>query len=935
MVMKIRISMLMKTIPFLLLLMIQVSVKAQSNGVIFECIKKEVSATNQELVDVMVKVKNDRNAIINANLDVTMGPNLQLVSKNRQAVSLMPGDSVFLSVKVFVGQKAESGMVHSINIVLIDVEKNILGKAHCSLQIQIKKNVNLFAMLSNILLESNTDSIRIPVRVSNTGNTAQKITIISRYPSAIDGGDFHTSMQFVIPASKDTLLTFIKAVNGRMFPSEGFDVNITGLYANGELLGMAYIRIQNARNNRYYRDQSFNDSYDNNAISLSSQAMFAANQSYVLAGRGLVDLPDGKIGYSLDITSYKNNAYSPTMVRNTYLSYEARNMGLRIGNISKNLDFNLNGRGGSFFISDTAKHNLYEAGYINSNANLLGRGYQSFFRTGEAAWASFTHNGKKWQLSSSALYELNPMLGALSTIVANELNFGLGDFRYSFILNAGRTNEYENRLNSKYSYATGVGVYGSIGKLIINSTNYISSGYYPGTRRGALNFSERVTWTRQTGNVWSSLEYYKYTPKYFNNTLLFDPSYSSFRAEVGLSEKILKSVIFSIAPYFNMESNNSFQFQGMDSKHSFLRSWNLLSTVNITLSSLQFLSINAEGGVYNSSIDEVNRFHFRTSSNYRYGVFNLMTSIQTGVFYMGEAINNYIRKTEANYVINVTPSIRTNFFRNKLRTETGISYSSNRLSGKSWMLMGRTEYDLMQQTSLFIAVNHNRYSFIGGQYNSSVLEVGLTKKMRSARIGSKNSSLEIFVFKDMNQNGVYDKGDSVAVNQLIYVNDDVFLSKGDGAVIYKNLPPGYYRISLPKLKDWYAAEQRINFRKNERIEIPLQKTGTIKGSISYSSNEFSYEIGQQLEGIIITAASENGQIYNTRTNANGHYVFFMPIGKYNISVNQENLPVEVECKNNGQETEILSGGVRLVDLLLNVRQRKIETKRFLSPSLRK
>ena len=935
----------MRLLFVILLFFIQSALRAQSDGsgILFKLSRQEITVSNEELTDFTVKVVNNTANILNATVNARADRNLDLISRNNLAISLKPGESIFVPFKIYVTQKAQSGKAHLISVSLIDSAKKVLAMDTCKLQVVIKKNVNLFSMVSNVLLEDHIDSIRIPVRIANLGNTAQKITVVNRYPSVIEGSDFHKSLQLTVGSGRDTTITFSRPVNGRMFSQEGFDISIVGLYANGEMFSTAYVKVQSARNNRYYQDRSISNSYDDNSISLSSQGLFSPNEAYLLTGKGIVELPNGKIGYNLDVSTYRDATYSPTMVRNTYVGYEAYNLGFRAGNINRNLDLNLSGRGGLFYINDTARNNQYEGGYINSNSNLLGSGFRGLFPTGEAAWGVFKHSEKKWRLQSSVLYELNPMMNARNMILANEFNFKRGkDFRITATLNSGRTMAYnlpengssEGITGAKFSYAAGMEVSGTIDKVIINSMNYISSGYYPGTRRGALNLSERLTWARSSGNnLWGGVEYYRYTPKTFVSAFLFEPFFSNIRAEAGISQKLFNLLTLSVAPYYTREANNTFQSQGGNS--SFLRSFNVLTTLTIPLTEKQYVSINADGGFYDSSIDHNKQFHFRSNSNYRNGAFSLMASFQTGTFYLGEIASSFIKSVSRNYVLNITPSIQKNFFRNKLRTELGINFSTAKVYGKSWQIMGRTEYDVFSNTSLFSTVNHNRYALIGGQYSSSILQVGITKKMRSARVGSKNDPLEVFVFKDTNQNGIYDVGDSVATDHLIYINDAVFMTKQDGTVIYKNLPPGQYRITLPKVKGWYAPDQRINFDKKQRLEIPLQKTGTLKGKISYELTEFSYETGQEKEGVMITALSESGQSYVTRTGSDGSYIFFIPTGKYTVRVNAEYLPPEVENLQGDQQTEVVPGEVKSVNLVLNIKQRKIETKRFSSPSLRK
>jgi hypothetical protein len=920
----------------LVMVLFQLPLYAQLNNSLssIKFADKEISVNNEELANLTVKVKNDSKMVLNAVANVNTDNEIDLISKKNFAISINPGDSLYMPIKIFISKKAQSGMLHLVRFVLKDSLQNIIGSDSCELKISIKKNVIFYAQVSSVLLENNTDSIRIPVRVVNMGNTTQKISLIAGYPSSVDLGDFQKASVLVVKPLKDTTIVFTKAVNRSMFTNQGFDVNITGLYSNGELFNMAYIKIQNARNSRTYRDQNYNDSYENNSLSLSSMGVFSPNESYLMQGRGTLGLPEGKISYNLDATMYKNVGYSPAIIRNTYISYEALNMGLKAGNINKNMDINLNGKGGEFFLNDTAARNQYIGGYINSSSNLLGESYKSVFSPGKAAWGSFIHTARKWQLNSGAIYELNPFLGVRNMLLSNLFRLKQKDFRYLFTLNSGRVSGI-NSERVKFGFAAGVDIVGSIKDFSLNSTNYFSTGYYPGLRQGALSFSERVTYNRPKGNLWASMEYYDYKPQNISSTILFNPTYNSLRLEAGISKKIFGKITLSFAPYFTSDKNNSFQFLDVNAPDASLNSFNIGTTLNVPISSSQYFSLNTESGYYSSSVDASKRFHFRSNSNYRYKYFNLSTAIQKGSFYINEAINDYQKKVSGNYIINITPSVQHVFLHNKLKTNLGISYSNTKFTGKGLQLTGRTEYEIIPKTIIFASVNHNRYTFINDQYNSSVFEIGITKKLRNGKIEGKSKFLEIFVFKDINQNGIYDHGDSTANNHLIYIDDIIFLTKPDGTVRYKNLPTGDYRISLPKTRGWYAPDQMINFNQKERIEIPLQKTGTLKGRVSYSFNEYSYEINERREGLMINAIGENGQKYVTKTNIDGSYIFFMPVGKYVVSIDRENLPAEVENKLEYQQTEIVPGEIKSLDLVLNVKQRKIETKRFVSPSLRK
>jgi len=281
--------------------------------------KKSVNASNEELIDLTLKVVNRRKVPLSGIISINPESSMNLISKNKTAVNILPGDSLFLPVKVFVTKKTTSGKEHVIRFNLSDAENNVLLATETKVLVSVKRNVNMFSLVSSILLNVTSDSIRIPIRISNPGNTAQRITLINRFPPVFQNEAFHSTSEFIIQPSADTLITITKPVTRKMFASEGFDVTFTGLYSNGDVFGMAYVRIQSGRSDRAYRDPLQSDSYNANSISLSSQGMFTDNQSYLLYGQGDLELKSGQLGYSLDYTKWQNS-YSPSMMRNTWVS---------------------------------------------------------------------------------------------------------------------------------------------------------------------------------------------------------------------------------------------------------------------------------------------------------------------------------------------------------------------------------------------------------------------------------------------------------------------------------------------------------------------------------------------------------------------------------------------------------------------------------------
>jgi hypothetical protein len=892
--------------------------------------RTSITATNEELIDLVLKITNQSPLAISGRVLVNVPANFEIVSKAETTVEIQPGDSMFLPVKVFASKKVAAGRTHTLSFTLHNKVNLIIAQTSTQVRVSANRNVSMFTMVSNILLDNNMDSIVIPVRVTNRGNTSQRITVVSSYPSSVQDVAFHLSKQVLLPAAADTILYFSKAVSRKMVNSEGFNVTINGLYENGDQAGMGYVRVQSARSNRNFRGLSDYDQYNENSITASSQGLFSPAQSYMLRGNGSADIGGGKLGYNLDITSWKNS-YTTTMIRNTWLGYEQSNMGIRAGNINRNFDIYLSGRGAAAYINDTAHGNHYEAGYIDGNTNLIGSNFE-LYPTGQAGWGMFSHIQRKWRLNSYALYESNPALNANNAIIGNSLNFSTSkNLFYNFTLNGGYTSEYTNNSLRKFGMAAGATVMGTIGNFAINSTNYFSTGFYPGIQRGALTLSERITWMRTASStVWASFDYNRFEPKMLSSAQYFLPAFGTLRAETGISGKIGK-LNASGAPRYSIESSDAYQFSGSTGMATHdLTALDITGSFNYPIAENHYVSINVEAGLYYSSFAPEKRFHSRSTVYYRKGIFSLNAMAQTGTFYLGEAANNHAANISSGYMINIIPSVQKSFFRNKMRTELSIGYMENNYSGQSLYIAGRVDYAITDKTDIYTIINHNRF----GGYASNIVELGITQKLQLPKAGVKKHTLELFVYKDINRNGSYDAADSAADGYMLYINDDIFISSSDGTVIYKKLPEDSYRLNMPANKGWYAPEKTITLTGKTRVEIPLQQAGTIKGNISLITGDFGYDINTSLSGIMITVTDSSNRRYTTKTGPDGNFIFYVPVGNYTISIEKGSLIAELEAIDNDQRAGIEAGTVKIIGFKLKVKSRKIETKKFVSPSVK-
>src|SRR5690606_35316074 len=195
-------------------------------------------------------------------------------------------------------------------------------------------------------------------------------------------------------------------------------------------------------------------------------------------------------------------------------------------------------------------------------------------------------------------------------------------------------------------------------------------------------------------------------------------------------------------------------------------------------------------------------------------------------------------------------------------------------------------------------------------------------KLAVPKIGGKTTDLEVFVYRDINQNGIFDAGDSKATGHLMYIDQVAFITDAAGIMEYRRLLPGNHKITVANQNGWYAPDRILSLdKKKHRIEIGLYQTGALKGTLSYKFNELSYEISRNVQGITIVATGENNVRYMTKTNPEGQYVFYLPVGRYSLQADPSNLPPEVEVESSNRMFQLSPDHPQRVDIELKVKSR--------------
>lgn len=898
------------------------------NKVSFAINKDTLVSGNGQINEFTLQLINPTGTVFTGSVIISPDPGVELISKNKASLQLQPGEQFFIATKLIMPRKMRVSQLSRVRVTLLNVDGQPEQENSVFLKVTASRSVSLNVGATELLLKRSNDSLHIPVRLTNEGNTDQRILVVTSFPAILKKSS-NLQQLFVLPAFTDTMIWFHKRITSEMFKTDGFYITVTGLYYGSDAFGSRSINAQPAKSSRSFVEITGTENEGpSNSLTVLGQNLGTKRAWYQAQSSGNLNIRKQQVEYNLDATYFSDYGMGQKVqLRNSFLTYRKDDWGVTVGSIGRNYDINISGRGMMAFMTDSARTHYAEAGYIDKNQNLITGFWNSKFQPnpGNAAWASYGYTSRNIEIRTAAVHDINSFSQMRTLLLVNQFSWMTKkNYRINAVLNGGKENSLAVKDSSRMGLGGELNFEGTFGKFYVNSNNSLSSQAYPGLTKGALTLNERISWLKQKFSTWAAFTYSNISPAPIPGAS-FALEAKRFRVESGLSF-LLRRINISASPNYTYEKSNAFQVPGS------MQSYHLAFTANYVspLASKSFF-LNSEAGFYSSSFESGTHFHQRTMCNLRYSsFFNLSAVYQSGNYYMFEVINS---KGKQNSMISISPQFHKDILSHRGRIQAGISYINGTNTGVSIQSNSRIEYDYSLKMKLFAGADYNYYKSTNYQYLN--LSAGVTFRLPQARTNTKNgNTLEVLLYKDINDNGVYDKEDSLAENAYVTINNMIFITGSDGLVKYKKLPEGYYRINVAPLKGWFGQEKLIpTLDKDTRIEIPLQRTGVVKGSISYLFTRYSYETSKNKDGVFISATNSRGARFTTMTNMDGQFIFYLPAGEYNISLKKEGMPEEIESLNDYAGITVSPQQVVQADFALKVKERKVETKKFSSPSL--
>ena len=200
----------------------------------------------------------------------------------------------------------------------------------------------------------------------------------------------------------------------------------------------------------------------------------------------------------------------------------------------------------------------------------------------------------------------------------------------------------------------------------------------------------------------------------------------------------------------------------------------------------------------------------------------------------------------------------------------------------------------------------------------------------------KSMNLELISFYDLNGNSRWEKDEPTLENVVITIGENQVISNKNGTALIKNIKSGnyvFYVFSLEKLDGWFPnIPDTLVLDVPGNRYVPFVKGVKIRGDVFIEKEELSadYDKKFDLSNIKITATGNNKQ-YNTLTNFEGEFEFYVPNGDYTLTLDKRVLTTRYRLLRNDIEMK-LSKDLENVYTSFQIieRKRKVNIKKFKS-----
>ena len=639
--------------------------------------------------------------------------------------------------------------------------------------------------------------------------------------------------------------------------------------------------------------------------------------------------PEASLVYFTQL-NYSNSFFTNNVFKNApwYVGYFDDKKSIEIGQVNGDLiGASSSGKGIKLGYQFNEKHS---AGgfYVNSNGFFSSE--NSIISYG--GWYKFKYN-ENIRLRTSAGRSSNNFTERVnnSIILQPSVNF-LNSHSISFISGFNNLQFKVNDISqSTNGYLIGTN-YSSIAfkkKLRSNINVRYNDKYFSNGSSERINISQRFNYQLSKDWIAIATNNYQKSNIFNRNTDTFLYTQENFFSNVSFSKKTLKGS-YQPGVFFEYRNfpTNSFVLRGLNFRYSLYNfEKNLLSSIFTRAGYAKPKDI----------IDSEEYFSLEMSGLFRYQTWSLTGRYNLGTF---SSISSQQNQNNFSTPQSLRLSIQNQYLfpSKQFVLESNLIYSYNNIfknhslgifpqlfyfsdSGWRFGLSANYMFTSSDFSSVYdttdIGQNQNQAS-IGPTVNSNLnLNFSLRKEFGvPIPFTNKTAASAKFVsFLDINGNNIKDKDEVSIQNVVVKLNKHEVITNFDGEASIKNVQQGKYKLEilpLEELNGWFSNTKDSIFINEDGINyIPFVRGIKVYGDIIIDRQKIAVTDDKKLDlSRIKISAIKGDKIYNTLTNKNGRFEFYLPFGSYTITmdevilndrfrVTRNNLPIKLRNDQDG------------------------------------
>ena len=864
---------------------------------------------------------------------------IQLLNPADAPIELHPKDRQVLPVRFFVPRRIKADTVYRLHIRLSSLTQ-VQREVQKSVVIVVARvHETRVRLLQNQLFSNNPEGIiSFQLQCNNQGNSAEPVFFQIHNEYGIESASEKIG-GLVIPAFTDTLLNLRYQLPSPVNQKKQAQLHIIGKYLhNNQTFSSHLLKVNNLRPvSENAQVNEISRVVHSNTIAVFMRNANNSNPYYELMADFKQFIGKSEMHYHINGFYYTaNGANMPVALLNTYIELNRARLGIRLGQISRNLEMPLFGRGASIRLGNYEK-TFFEAGFVNSDNNLLSNFKRDEFEASNSVYArGIQKAGEHFGIKYQFLRISDPYNQANSTIA------GIGNewkpaekhaIQWMIYKSSANNSPFSSDRKSTSGMAGEFSYNGYFRKWSISTLNYYSTNTYAGFLKGALNLDERITYSpNNQWMIWARYHQIKNQPEFFSPyapILNFNSLVQS--AEAGIQRRGSKADI-SIKPVFFHESTDYYK-SFLPAGPINLQSGRFNVTANFRMRKNRFLSFSGDLGYSETNVVGSEQYtNYKASAFYQTAHIVLNAAYQNGAYYAAELVS--VQATSRQYMLTtVGLTLKDIRLSRKLVFTVGHNLSYNN-TFNLWSNNSFANASFNLSPNLALVTNYSRFQ---NMYNlvaantQSRLDVGFVKKLNTPRGVKKqpHASVEILVYLDLNGNRQYDTGEPISPNTVVKLNEISVIADANGRAVFSKIPQGSYQLSVIR-NDGYMGEKRLHYiTGNTSFQIPLYKIGILTGTVSIRKERLSYETDERVNNIRILAIDPNGTLYTAVTDEKGQYVFYLPENTYDVQLDVTSLPEFYEIINAGERIRVASqAGSSIYQFNLKIKKRQVEMKKF-------